>query len=354
MAKEAEWERHARDGEWWRINVFDLSASEQKSLLERLEEIVPKREFGDRLEIYEDFIRPNDAKTREEFDAVLLLQDLQSVTPWVENHPDSAPLQKHIALANDVLREHGFESIREDYVYWSPKFQKWRKLQSGVGRELKEEETRFGKKNKKLSKFFEWINKYPWRKSVSVLEYVNDIHERYTELWCAVRILYEYEHVAILLEELLHRRPQIPRNKRRLRILGLVSKAARIGTLGEVLHWKRGYGDAAIRGLDVGDRQVERAKKGGKSRQDKARLARQKLEELALAPENLPLWLGKSEKQRVTFLRKLASDFNETNDELLFQQKEELLSRSWFEDRLGEWQAVGKIDQALKKVLKRQ
>jgi len=33
VAREAEWKRHARNGEWSRIESFHLSPSERKSLL---------------------------------------------------------------------------------------------------------------------------------------------------------------------------------------------------------------------------------------------------------------------------------------------------------------------------------
>ncbi len=318
---------------------------------------MPKREFGDGVDKYKDFIRPGEAQTREVYDAASLVKIIKlEIFLFDSDHPYSTPLKDRIDDAKSVLRYLGFESIRKDFVYWSPKFQKWRKLRNGVGQEFqnrwREASLLSGADFEKLQ---EWGIKYPWRSPLPIHQYVKEHCEPYSLIWCAYKILWDYESLRWSLQELLQRGSKMSRKKRRHGVLGPIKKAADIGTTTEMLRWKVLHEDAAILGFDFEARQGERAQEGGKSRKARAEEQRRILRELAFAPQNLRQFITKRDKQQVSFLKNLASNFDsESKGEPLFQQASKNLSQKWFEDRLSEWQVSGELDQAVEKLPKRQ
>ncbi len=121
-----------------------------------------------------------------------------------------------------------------------------------------------------------------------------------------------------------------------------------VGYLWSELCHKRINEDVIKYGNESLDRQRTNAPKGAEATKALKELRLSIMRELAFEPDNLLKWIGKSDREKVRFLRQLAGRYDSSrSDEYIFQHNGHLLSPNWFGDLLSDWQASGDISAAL-------
>ncbi len=137
------WRELLEAGKYWQVvGITSLPESELREMIAILESVVPQRQFGDGMETYTDFIRPEEATSSEIAGAARLLEGAQS---WLHNRSDRHIVSaeelfaKPIAKAVSVLRDLGVEGLPDPRQFGrhAPK------AASKHATEAKEEEQRF-------------------------------------------------------------------------------------------------------------------------------------------------------------------------------------------------------------------
>jgi len=108
------------------LGLSEMTQQELRDRLERLQTIVPMRQYGDGLETYEDYLAPQHAETEAMFNAARELSLIRGVLGKTHSMPagEHALSLAHAAqTAINTLAELGITYVGFDatYVFWSPK-----------------------------------------------------------------------------------------------------------------------------------------------------------------------------------------------------------------------------------------
>jgi hypothetical protein len=126
-----------------------------------------------------------------------------------------------------------------------------------------------------------------------------------------------------------------------------------IGSLTERRRWLKKYKPGILAKRGQRKTNTKNSAIGGASTAKKAKDGKAVLRELALHPDTVRRWAGKSPDEEVRFLRRLATDYDgpKPEDRQLFTHKGkragQLYSPSWFAKCLSDWRGNGDINRAL-------
>ena len=182
-----DWREHAKRGNWQKIVYQSLPVADQVELLEMLRRIVPTRVRGHGVETYKGFIAPNEARSKAEYEAVILAERLES---WLQNRARKdaydSPLDEAIEHAIATLQEHGikYEGYRETFLYWHPVRGRWLQITGSMATAIKAKVSEMWdhiddcpetERDMALRRLVVWEAKYPWRmcKSLHTLWQLN-------------------------------------------------------------------------------------------------------------------------------------------------------------------------------------
>lgn len=200
----------------------DLSQDELCELRDALQKIVPRRQFGDGVETYEDFIRPQHAQTPEMFKAAKDLLWVRGLLGEVKNVDDgerSTHVRDAVSLAIENLARIGivYRGLYDTFAFWSPKRRRYIQIDADLRQELLRKAQRqigfrFSQdrywasddQNVELpvarhpevaaeqkAKAEAWLQRYPWRGGSDALGSLFALErlEPLAPLWHALRIL---------------------------------------------------------------------------------------------------------------------------------------------------------------------
>lgn len=269
-AESQNWKVHLESKEYYRISAIYVSGYDDKfEIYQALKRIVPTRKWGDGIETYEDFIRPNETETWEMLYASELLWDVRKLLGSFQRSTNSAdtPFKYAVDRAKDVLLNHGinFQGMRKTFLFHSRaghprqidgviRHKIFIKGEESIGSKLYDDgreffgelfdysDEYFEISREKIKKELTWTRQYPWRGSLSLsLWYRLDRFEPYTPLWYAVTILDLYENVLVSQMDLLFgssRTKNFSRSELASTVLSITGNAVTIGQHVEALDKK--------------------------------------------------------------------------------------------------------------------
>lgn len=288
-----DWRAHAAHGDWQLIRLASLEEEELPSLYEVLRETVPKVQRRDGMELGEDYALPHeiDGDTKLK-QAALLFNDLR----WLfEAEPDWKAEATN--YAQTVLEELGVSRRPADHAkYLSREWHAQRVLDLLSAFQFTISATAVGDEGEDDQVDTPWV------------------HDRMNEAGALAFAIGRHAQAA----------------------------------------WGKPYEVVAHgRELQVQMRR-EISVKGGEARKARKQLARDALRKIALAPDTLRKWIILGDRERINFLKKLASDFDRKRpeDERRFHQgvKPKLYGSDWFDEELSGWRRAGDLERAIKNI----
>ncbi len=202
------WREHVKWGRWSMISPIRLSDADQDELVEMLQRIVPSRERGHGVETYVGFIRPEEARSAEEYEAVLFAERLmQFLHNKKLNDAYDFPLDQAIDIAIATLQEHGikYEGYRETFLYWRADRSGWTQIPGSMAAAIRAKIRKMwdsmpgfyaAESEMIFRRLMAWQNMYPWRKCKSLFEISSaNGFETNTPIWHAMNIFDWYEKI---------------------------------------------------------------------------------------------------------------------------------------------------------------
>lgn len=210
------------------VSLNELSKEALHELTETLQAKVPKRQYGDGVETYEDYILPHHADTQGMFKAAKQLQLIRMLQGDIEDGDvgeNSNNIETAVLLAIATLRRHQIKYLgtRNTFVYWSDKRKRYvqidadlrqlllikgqrelgfrchkdrYRVDAGHNEDLPDRDHPAITQNQK-HKASVWFQKYPWRGGSENLSslFSLELLEPNTPLWHAIRILCCHEQI---------------------------------------------------------------------------------------------------------------------------------------------------------------
>ena len=255
-----DWRSLAKNNDWHAISFRSLSPEDLNELHDLLRAFLPKKERGHGIESYLGNIPSDVAQNRAEYNAAILLENIERNYETVTLDDLVEPLKQPFEFAVETLAqmELKFEEWHKTYVYWISETKSWRQISSKEALKI------IARRDEELTRIFnlpieEQYQQYealdfknkPWRDPKLLRALFNiDQFERFTPFWHALNILNfceSYESNVVLVRELF----EDGEVDEALLSIQVASHAAlEVGRSWEALR-KKPYDLHALRGLKV-------------------------------------------------------------------------------------------------------
>lgn len=330
MTKEAlaasDWRTYAKKNQWHKFDIRDVLVQDHPELMIMLKEFLPKRVFGHGVEFYEDFITPEDARDKNEYNAAFMLSVIRISTEGLIGDVEFDFFGKAERLAKSVLFTQlgvQYEGCQHTYLY-NDKNGGWHQLPSNVGVAIvKRRDDRRSVLNE--TDFKKWALLYPWRRTLTLHQLLSLQHglAPNSPAEHAAHLLGSIEIYQDSLNNLGAGIGQFGMELQRLAEASFV-----VGRQYAILR-KKPYEEYAAKKIEEIEKNRQNGMNGGQAERKAERY--RVLNELAMKQRDK--FAFASEKENIRFAKRLAAEYDSGADTPLFMERKKPLSTGWY----GEW-----------------